>query len=199
MDTTLVENGVAILAALVSGATGLLGSKWWKQWRLAQRKRDVVAGIISLHRVYQTMVEMQDIGASRVMLLAGHNSGGIPRPGAGFWVSAIHWVAHKRNVHTAFEHYANIPVDAHYVKLLIDAEQYDYVNVKVDTMPPCLLKTFYEAEGVTDALFLHVGITENKMLFLSAARYDGHFTEEQITHLVLKTRVITQEVVGPRA
>jgi hypothetical protein len=50
----------------------------------------MVKGMEILHEVYQIMQEIIDLGPERVVLFAGHNQGGIPRPTCGFWVSALH-------------------------------------------------------------------------------------------------------------
>jgi hypothetical protein len=192
----MLSLGIAALAAIAAPLTALIGTRFWQQLQVKRRHRDVIEGIRSLQRVYTIMLEMQAIGASRVVLFAGHNSGGLPRPGAGFWSSAVHWVAQPYSDTTRFEHYNNVPVDAEYVRLLLEAHQVGYVHVVTERMPPCVLRSYYEAEGVTEAVVVNIGVTEKKLLYLTAAKYDGHFTPAQVTQIVLKARPISVEILG---
>jgi len=165
-----------IIAGLIGLLTYVMKSGIWKEIRLKRQSLNFVKGMESLQRIYTTMARIQSDFASRVIIFSGHDAGGLPRVGSGFWVSALHWVEHHRNAQTNFADYENISVDLQYISMLIDAHGMGQVFLKVSEMPPSLLRSYYMAEGVAESLIVFLGIRENAMFYMSIARYNNEAT-----------------------
>lgn len=156
-------------------------------------KRDILTGIEDLNAIYAKMSEINELGGERVILFAGHNSGGVPRAHSPFYVSALHGSTNNNRIKLA--DYQNLQVDSHYIRMLLDCEREGIVDLQVDGMPDCQLKDYYLAEGVLHSLIVFLGIVENKFLYMSISRYsDKPFTETEITRIRLKTQQITNVI-----
>jgi len=194
LDEVIKWVGGAILG-LIGLATVFFKSGAWKEIRLRKRSVDFVKGMESLQRIYLAMARIQSDFASRVIIFSGHNSGGLPRAGSGFWVSALHWVEHPRNAVTNFANYENISVDLQYINMLISAQREGTVFLKVSEMPPSLLKSYYEAEGVAESLIVFLGIREKSMFYMSIARYTDEppFSTFDLSRIKLSCQPILNE------
>lgn len=199
MTEELVNEIVKWTGGSIVGAMGLLTyflkSGMWKEIKLRRRSLDFVKGMESLQRIYACMARVQHDYASRVLIFSGHDAGGLPRVGSGFWVSALHWVEHPRNAVTNFEDYANISVDLQYITMLLAANSEGTVFLKVSEMPDSLLKTYYQAEGVSESLIVFLGIREKNMFYMSIARYtdDPPFSTMDIARIKLACQPILNE------
>jgi len=167
----------------------------WKEIQLRKRSLSFVKGMESLQTIYGAMARIQNDFASRVIIFSGHNSGGLPRVGSGFWVSALHWVEHPRNHATNFSDYENVSVDLQYINMLLAAQKEATVFLKVSEMPPSLLKSFYEAEGVAESLIVFLGIREKSMFYMSVARYsdEAAFSVMDLARIKLSCQPILNE------
>lgn len=196
-ETTLeiVKWGGASIVAVLGLLTWFFKSGAWREVRLRKKRLDFVKGMESLQHIYQTMARIQNDFSSRVIIFSGHNSGGLPRAGSGFWVSALHWVEHRRNVLTNFSDYENISVDLQYINMLLDAQKNTTVFLNVSEMPQSLLRGYYEAEGVKQSLIVFLGIQENSMFYMSIARYaeDPDFTTIDLARIKLACQPILNE------
>jgi hypothetical protein len=133
--------------------------------------------------------------ADRVILFAGHNSGGIPRPSSPFWVSAIFWCAKHFENSDTLSQYQNIPTDAHFITTLLDCERQSTVELDIAYLPECQKRRYLEAEGVKHLLLFFICIKENKFLYLSVAKYtDEPFTEVEITKIGLRVGIIKESI-----
>ena len=188
MDNNILVNAITLAIAFAS-AQGF----WDLINYLVKRrksKRHLLTGIEDLHEIYNKMNEIREIGAERVILFAGHNSGGVPRAHSPFYVSALHGSGadtHKIKL----TDYQNLQVDGEYIKMLLECEREGFVELHLDTMKDSQLKDYYLAEGVLHGFIVYLGIVENKFLYMSISRYeDKPFTETEITKIRLKTQQI---------
>jgi len=183
----------------VVGGIGLLTvfikSGIWKEIRLRRRSIDFVKGMESLQRIYLTMSRIQHDFASRVLIFSGHNGGGLPRVGCGFWVSALHWVEHPRNAVTNFADYKSISVDLQYINMLLYAQKEGTFFINVSELQDSLLKGYYLAEGVSESLIVFLGIREKSMFYMSIARYENEppFTTMDLARIKLASQPILNE------
>lgn len=182
-------------ASIIALATYLFKSGLWKELRMKRRSMDFVKGMESLQRIYTVMTRIQTDFASRVIILSGHNSGGLPRVGSGFWVSALHWVAHHRNTVTNFGDYENISIDLQYITMLIESHKEGSVFLKVSEMPPSLLKSYYTAEGVSESLLVFLGVKDKSMFYMTIARYEDEkpFSTMDLARIKLACQPIINE------
>lgn len=181
---------VAVLIAVI-GSTGLwnFASKWLENNKKKKRDFQLAEGLKKISQIYKRMEEMEKYGAERVVLFAGHNAGGIPRLTCGFWVSSI--FSHIMSKYSdRSKEYNNIPVDSTYVGMLLEAQTKPYVRYIREEMDPCQLKKYYESEGVDDSIIIFLGIHENKFMYMSIAKYDGHFKDTEVTNILLEAQNI---------
>jgi len=192
-DILKIAGGVVV--AICGLLTWFFKSGAWKEIKLRKRSMDFVKGMESLQRIYQSMQRIQDDFASRVIIFSGHDAGGLPRVGSGFWVSALHWVEHPRNEITNFADYANISVDLQYINMLLDSQREGTVFLNVAEMPQSLLKSYYTAEGVSESLIVFLGIREKSMFYMSIARYVGEdsFSSMDLARIKLACQPILNE------
>lgn len=179
----------AIIVAIIGAVGGVIGAAvpYLLRRQAARIHAGVVAGMEATRNVYRILREVVDeCGCERVILFAGHNSGGIPRPHSPFYVTALHWALIHESYSAAVKDYQNLPVDAWYIGMLLEAERNGVVELDPETMPPCQLRDYYRMEGVTHALVLFVAITENKFLYVSAAKYGERISEADKTRISLK-------------
>lgn len=190
--TTLI---VSIFIALISAGTFWEFLKWLIEYR--RSKIGVIKGIELLHDVYAIMQGILDTGAERVILFAGHNQGGIPRPTCGFWVSALHgMVSHDVNGSLTigkkipFDEYKNLKVDLAYISMLLDIQNNKFKLLKTAEMPDCNLKDYYTADQIKESLIVFLGIQEKKFIYFTAAKYTDSFNKDEITRILLKCEIL---------
>ena len=191
-----------LVASLGAAATAVMGSafgftKWLLTWikqvvadrRSAREHVLTVEGLRAFQELYEAIQVIRDHGVERVLVFVGHNSGGIPRPGSPFFVSALHWSVD--GAHQEYPaRYQNLPVDAQMVQTLVAMRDNGEVRATTEKLKPCQLKNYYEAEGVTDSLLLPLGISEKKLYFLSAGSYYGNLSNKQVTEIQLQANRI---------
>ncbi len=196
---------VGAVATLVSILFAYL--KWYLPWRhkakeKGRRKRETAAqetvmqGMARLNDAYSAMYGIVSATkASRVILFAGHNSGGIPNAGNPFYLSAVHWffVADHR---AKFVGYKNLAVDGHLVKALIDLRTDLLQSYVVAQMEACQLKDYLRLEGVEHCVLCYVGVFDRQFLFLSIANYDASqpFTQEDLTTFRLQSHNVAEAI-----
>lgn len=167
------------------------GAFWEFVKSLVEKRKEkigMINGLETLHEVYDVMQEMIKLGAERVVLFAGHNQGGIPRPTCGFWVTALHGTIKNNNPQKIdYTDFKNIKVDLHYIEMLLDIQNRGHILIKTKDMPSCSLKDIYESENISEAIIMFLGIKEKKFIYVSAAKFQkNHFSREEITKIVLK-------------
>lgn len=181
--------------------------KWLIPWLKRQSgKRDVVKGIQQLHLLYLAMSEALDdeSGAHRVILFTAHNTGGVPRANAPFYASALHWAIDGQwaNQYARKEEkvsdYTHLSVDADYIGMLCELmanKEYHYSAHTHD--PNSMLAEIYSQSGVTDSYIVLLGFYDNKMFYVSFARYEDKLTTSQKTILFLKANRMKRILDAP--
>jgi hypothetical protein len=177
------------LASLVSFVKLIV--PWWEA---RQHHRRVVTGLQTLHTIYSQMERAEALGASRAVIFGGHNSGGLPRPNSPYYTSALHW--HVPDSKSArISDYQELPVDAHYIRMLLDIERDGYVRFDLSAnAPDSLLRRIYAAEKIVDSVIFFLCITDHTFFYLTFASYTRRFTDEEITKLHLKAQIISKAI-----
>lgn len=160
---------------------------------ILQRRRNekmrtgVMRGLEATRAIYGLLHEIvHSTSAERVVLFAGHNSGGVPRPHSPFYVTALHWVCKNQHQASLIRDYQGLIVDANYIGMLLDVERHGKVTLIPEHMPECQLKQIYASEGISQSIIFYIAITENKFLYLSVAKYSGQFDVNEVTRINLK-------------
>jgi hypothetical protein len=185
-------------AVIIAALIGLFGSilifflNAWKERRKLKLSNDVIEGMRKSQIIYSIVEEIVSTSSTeRGIIFAGHNSGGIPRPSSSFWVSSIYWHARTPQQEKQLSEYQKLEVDSHYISNLLDCERRGMVVLSTEKMPSCLLKRYYEAEGVQHSIVFFLKIVENKFLYLSVAKYDATpYDEKEITKIDMKVGMI---------
>lgn len=155
-------------------------------WFERRRQETFVRSVAKIRSVYCVMESaVEKDGAERVLLLAAHNSGGIPTVGTPFYTSAIYWVTGKAS-NRALVSYKNITVDGAYIAMLLESRAKGSYHFKMDENDGTQLKEFYQAEGVTDSLICYLGILENQFMYMSFATYGEPFAANQLTSFKIR-------------
>ena len=202
MSYDLETIGTAVTALSVAAGTT---AKWlWpiaRDWIAdareqkleAKTEREVVAGLKQLHAIYFAMERIQSHGADRIVIFGGHNSGGVPRAGSPFYCSALHWHLAPDLVDCIAD-YTEITVDSRYIAMLLHSERHGSYRFDPVAEEDGLLKRFYTAEGVTDAIVFYLACHQKTFLYLSCCTHRGKFTDEQITSMKLHAGTIARAI-----
>jgi hypothetical protein len=164
---------------------------WWES---RQHRRRVVTGLQTLHTIYSCMEGAESYGATRAVIFGGHNSGGLPRPGSPYYTSALHW--HVPDAKSArISDYQELPVDAPYIRMLLDIERDGFLRFDLSSSAPdSLLKRIYAAEKIADSVIFFLCITDHTFFYLTFASYTRRFSDEEITKLQLKAQIIGKAI-----
>ena len=197
-DSTL--DTVAKAAGAVTAVTASLVAvgKWIAPWAAKRlMTQDVHRGIRLLNTLHETMESAIEAGAAhRIIIFSAHNSGGIPRPGAPFYASAIHWAIDRQWARTQgfaderLSDYNHLELDHSYVAMLAQMLTSQERRFTTATEPCSLLKSIYEKTGVSDALLVYLGVHDKRMVYASFARYGGELSESDLTVIRLKAGLL---------
>ncbi|MDH3929833.1 MAG: hypothetical protein OEV22_18035 [Deltaproteobacteria bacterium] len=205
--------------ALSVGIPSVLASilafvKWYLPWqRKSKVKNQSLNELRSIQKIYSIMHEMiSETASERVVIFHGHDSGEIPKAGSPYYISSIYWKVrhdacyHDRCIdvaeldsktHQDISDYKEVSVDSHYIDMLLDIQEQDTVRIKTDDLPAehCMLRSFYEMEGVADSMVIYLGYSKNNLMFMSVATFrDEGFSDDDIIRLKLKSSAIKKEL-----
>lgn len=204
MPTTgLTEETLNSIAKIVGGAAALAAAcasfgKWIAPWAARRMMvNDVHRGIRLLNTLHETMESAIEVGAAhRIIIFSAHNSGGLPRPGAPFYASAIHWAVDRQWARNAgftdekLRDYSHLELDHAYVSMLASMITTGEHHFKTAEEAPCMLKSIYESNGVTASLLVYLGVYDKKMVYASFARYGGELSCTDLTTIRLKAGLL---------
>ena len=170
-----------ILVALLTGTILFLTLRliqWWISCRY--KRHSVVNGLKQMALVYTELEALFAMpGVDRVLLLRGHNSGGIPRPGMPFYTSVVYRADDDNDTR-----YEDVSVDASYVRTLVSTYTSGDVSLKTDLMENCNLKEWYSLEKVTHAVIAYLAIVNVSFIYVSiASRRDKGFTSSELIEI----------------
>jgi len=135
-----------------------------KSYRSILHKKEVLKGLESLQLINDRVESIVTLGVDRVVLFHGHNGGGIPSPGNGYYTSAVIWNINSTVVD--LNHYKNIPVDAHCISLLIRLSTEKVITTITSELPTSQLKEYLECERVIKSVFTFITIKDSKYYYL---------------------------------
>lgn len=188
---------LAVIAA-IGAVLAAWGAQVIKGWFAARAIRvdaeSVLEGLERSQASYSILSSMRtDTSATRVLLLAGHNGGGYPRPDSPFYTSVLFWSIDDGQQESLklMPQYKQLPVDADYIKMLLDAEKSGPVVLDVERMAPCQLKRYYQVEGVRHSIIVFLAIKDRKFLYCSVSKHtEEPFTEIEVTAISLKAEAL---------
>lgn len=168
---------------------------WVKDARRSKNQRLTESGMKKYQDLYLSLQELEHHGVQRTIIFAGHNGGGIPKPGTPFYVSALHWLidAQDRDSPNKLQ---NLPVDAAYISMLGDIMDNGTARIHTEDMPPSQLRDIYVAGGVSDSLIVFLGNADNRLYYMSASLFNGSLTEPQVTEIKLQANIVRNLIHG---
>lgn len=188
---------VAVLAAVGVGAAGVVAVFFTKLKHILEAVADRLIAwvggrgssfdgveLLTFLAEFNTILnEARKVKAvTRVVVFIGHNGGGLPTPGKPYTVrSQTGWSVHDGDAH-AYNTYAfDLEVDQPYCDMLLNAHRNGMVSMVVKDMPPSLLRSIYESEGVVQSLLyaLKLDTKRNKFAYLSVASKEREFTPNE--------------------
>jgi hypothetical protein len=159
-----------VIAALPMAAAGGLLTRLVEGWLERRRRRLAsapVSAIQAVHAIYQVLVTLlAETDARRIVLLRAENSGHIPRAGQPLYVTVAYEV-HQRGSRRLAPEWQRRAVDQAYVATLVELAARGSVELEVAKMPAGVLRTVYEADGVTTSWVRSLVSTPTAWFYLS--------------------------------
>lgn len=107
-----------------------------------------------------------DLGTARLILLEGHNGGGMPKIGRPFYATIIEEVAGQLPpIQADFE---DVELDIAYISMLCDVYTAGVMAIHTEDLEEGLLKTIYEASGINQSIVFSIGISGKSLYYCSA-------------------------------
>ena len=196
MNQEAIYGAVAAAAVLVIGAVGFsvkqaiikLVEIWLR--KLEEPKNRYYGALIRFSSFHQQLEYVYEVAAvERVLLFVGRNSGGFPDPRKKYTVSCIYgWVQDKNKPNPRRHYDFDLQVDRHYSQMLAEMVREGVSVQTYQTMPECMLKRYYQIEGVIESALYFVDLDPDngEMLFASFASYSRKFMAQEIDYMKVR-------------
>jgi len=143
-------------------------------------------GFLRFAKFHKELESLRDIEAvERVLLFVGCNGGGIPDPTQPYTVVCRYGWAQDPNKDPASAHNFKLLVDRVYCEMLAAVVKNGRVLETTSEMPQCMLKKYYEIEGVhqTAIYFLNIDPNSNEMMYASFGSYKRKFSDKELAKM----------------
>jgi len=189
--------GVAV--AMAAGLREVVRA-WCDRWVARIRATGIRDGLQSVAVYFGILDELKRLDfVDRVLLLVGHNGGGVPKPGEEYTVRSFYGYASNRAARDPSEMYRNsILVDRHYIDMLLAmlGPNKKVVNTTAEMPRDAALRHYYEAEGVAQSVIFFIKVSDNNLYYLSVGTYGQPFTDTQMFQIemaVQQLRVLANQ------
>lgn len=192
------------IAAVTALLSAIFGAKpLWnlinRSWERFLERREVETYLEMMNHLRDLQRKMDDLcdetEATKVIIFAGHNSGGLPRPSSRYYTSSVHWKV-EEEYEDQMNEYRNIPVDPAYIDMLLKSKENFAYQFTPSEEKDCKLKRFYEMEGVTDSMIYFLDISDNNFLYMSIATHsEGGFSQKDLTKIEVRAHSIRDTVI----
>lgn len=200
------ESEIKLIVTVVGFLAAVIGfMRWWLAFREDRRnakamkalakaerraaqlqkeiERKQITGLQAIQYVLDVMRHMavgENAVCDRVIMFNGHNSGGLPDPTRPYYVSAVYSATSDKYSPTdrPEARYKLIPVDHEYIFMLLRAHQESYVRMRTSDMPECVLRDFYQVEGVTESAVFFIRVSDDTFIFMSTALIGDYFSDD---------------------
>jgi hypothetical protein len=120
-------------------------------------------------------------------MLNGSNCGGVPRGLAPYYVECIDHVGKRIDEDMLKSYKLRLPVDQHYIDMLIELIQLGKIRVDTKSLPDgSLLEGIYQTEKIVDSYWYFLGFKDNTMKFITISSHTKKFTNDEIVRIELK-------------
>lgn len=187
---------VPLVLAAIAGVmiTAMTGAKeviraLCARWVDRINRRNLETGLEAKAEYFSIVNSLQKKSfVDRVLLLVGHNGGGIPTAGGEYTVRAFYGYSSRRpSQHDPLDMYSRpLVVDEFYIRMLQDVLRAGrVVNTTVEMPGDAMLRRYYETEGVVQAVIYFLKIAENNLFYLSVGSYSQAFTTVELAQIEL--------------
>lgn len=187
---------VPLVLAAIAGVmiTAMTGAKeviraLCARWVDRINRRNLETGLEAKAEYFSIVNSLQKKSfVDRVLLLVGHNGGGIPTAGGEYTVRVFYGYSSRRpSQHDPLDMYSRpLVVDEFYIRMLQDVLRTGrVVNTTVEMPGDAMLRRYYETEGVVQAAIYFLKIAENNLFYLSVGSYSQAFTTVELAQIEL--------------
>jgi len=181
-----------ILGAFGGAIVAILGGvkdvilAWLK--RLAKGAKNYMASQIGKMANYMEAIDsIKGINnVDRVLVFRGKNGGGLPKPGKLYSIKAVHGWAKDKSRDPMHRYNFDMPIDAHYARLLEELIKAGVSEVDPDSIPDgAVLKVYYKSEGVVQSRLYFLGIMGDELLYISIASFKEKYSPSDCVEIDL--------------
>jgi hypothetical protein len=173
-----------IIAAIAIGAKGYIAA-WFEDRKKRIGQRDNYLGMVEVAQLYQicdTLVREEFV--DRILLFTGSNGGGVPKAGSPYFVTATAGYSNQPGVHPERAYSGRLPVDGHYIGLLLECIKTGSVVCTPSEMPDkAYLRAYYEKEHVVQSVMHFLKLDSKELIYFSAANYSRKFTPPELAKI----------------
>ena len=204
-----IEGSWAIIAsALAVGLAGLIAATFttlreafpvWLKRRITRRTyAEMMAKLSAFSEELEALRKIPSV--DQVVVMCGHNCGGLPTPGKPYTVEAIQgWQRCPESgacIDPCRRYRRGLQVDAHYTRMLEDLVKEGLSIQVTDKIPPeAKLRGYFELDGIVACTMFYLGLHGDELIFASIASSKGEFSARE--KLEINDRVATmRSLVG---
>lgn len=198
-DWQTIAASIAALIVLVLGSIGVGAKSYIAAWFEERKKRigqkqnyDGMAEFAGIYNIADILAEEDFV--DRIILFNGSNGGGVPAAGSSYYVTAIAGYSSIPGVHPERPYSGKLPVDGHYINLLLQLCKTGTVLCTTAEMPDrAYLRAYYEKEGVKQSIMLFLKLDNTKLVYFSVANYKREFTPAELSKIemaALQARIV---------
>jgi len=159
------------------------------QWVDRINRRNLEAGLEAKAEYFSIVNSLQKKDfVDRVLLLVGHNGGGVPTAGGEYKVRVFYGYCSRRpTANDPVEMYHHqLAVDEFYIRMLLEMLRSGRVINTVADMPEdAMFRRYYEAEGVVQIALYLLKVANNSLYYMSVGNYSRPLTNFELAQVEL--------------
>lgn len=159
------------------------------RWVGRINRRNLEAGLEAKAEYFSIVNSLQKKDfVDRVLLLVGHNGGGVPTAGGEYKVRVFYGYCSRRpTANDPVEmYYYPLVVDEFYVRMLLEMLRAGRVVNTVANMPEdAMLRRYYETEGVVQSVLYPLKVSNDSLYYMSVGNYSRPLTGFELAQVEL--------------
>lgn len=182
----------AIAGVMITAMTGAkdviraLCARWVERIQVSRMS----AGLEGMAKYFAIVNGLSKLDfVDRVLLLVGHNGGGLPRAGEEYTVRSFYGYCSRRPTDKdAVSLYEQpLTVDQYYVEMLqtMLGPTRKVVNTTASMPLDAQLRSYYDSEGVVQTVIYFLKVANNNLYYLSVGSYSRPFTGVELVQIEL--------------
>lgn len=181
------------ILTLIFGVATKAGRDIYKVWLSRKKKDNYLDRIRSIANVYAIMEKMRLFkGVDRVFLLEVSNGGDKPKVGSVLFARAVEMKisedVSRSSRDSLLRKYDEVRLDEAYIYMCAKIQEDGMYRFKTEDERDCLLKNYYESEGVTYSKIFHIytDTESEKMFIMSVSTFDksSQFESDKLKNMI---------------